>query len=104
MQVHELQSAMAELGTELSLPVRVFAAQCTLRSCGGPSFDHAGCPLCMYYTLQEAQRLISLMDESGDGLIQFWEFVEFFKPRIQNKHESNVTDVVADTLKHNASQ
>jgi hypothetical protein len=58
----------------------------------------------MYYTLQEAQRLISLMDESGDGLIQFWEFVEFFKPGIQNKHGKNVTDMVAGTLKQNASQ
>ena len=45
-----------------------------------------------------------MMDESGDGLIQFWEFVEFFKPGIQNKHGKNVTDMVAGTLKQNASQ
>ena len=54
--------------------------------------------------MQEAQKLVSLMDESGDGLIQFWEFVEFFKPGIQDKQGKNMTDMVEDTLKQNADQ
>ena len=106
VQVHELRSAMAELGTNLSLHVRTACS--VLRSCclfaarGGsvPSIDCAGGCHCF---LQEAEKLISLMDESGDGLIQFWEFVEFFKPGIKDKG-GNVTDMVEDTLKKNAGQ
>ena len=52
--------------------------------------------------LQEAEKLIALMDESGDGLIQFWEFVEFFKPGVSG--ESNIQDVINNTLKQNAEK
>ena len=34
---------------------------------------------CVFTCFQEAEKLIALIDESGDGLIQFWEFLEFFK-------------------------
>lgn len=44
------------------------------------------------------------MDESGDGLIQFWEFLDFFKPGIQDKKGINVTEMIEETLKQNAGQ
>ena len=34
---------------------------------------------CVFTCFQEAEKLITLIDESGDGLIQFWKFLEFFK-------------------------
>ena len=52
--------------------------------------------------LQEAEKLIALMDESGDGLIQFWEFVQSFKPGVSG--ESNIQDVINNTLKQNAEK
>ena len=36
---------------------------------------------------QEAEKLIQTMDTSGDGLIQFWEFVEFFKPKVDRPEQ-----------------
>ena len=36
---------------------------------------------------QEAEKLIQAMDTSGDGFIQFWEFVEFFKPKVDHPEQ-----------------
>jgi len=57
---------------------------------------------------QEAEKLIQTMDTSGDGLIQFWEFVEFFKPKVDHAEEVELggmhEDAGGDAAKNNQAQ
>jgi len=61
-----------------------------------------------YVFEQEAEKLIQTMDTSGDGLIQFWEFVEFFKPKVDHAGEVELggmhEDAGGDAAKNNQAQ
>jgi hypothetical protein len=103
LQVHQLAAAMKDLGTDLTLRVSNMSHEFSEAICR-ILLEKICCflliwrmmllPYCIewfhiifYIFEQEAEKLIQTMDTNGDGLIQFWEFVEFFKPKVDHPEQ-----------------
>ena len=124
LQVHQLAAAMKDLGTDLTLRVSNMSHEFSEAICR-ILLEKICCflliwrmmllPYCIewfhiifYIFEQEAEKLIQTMDTSGVGLIQFWEFVEFFKPKVDHAEEVELggmhEDAGGDAAKKNQAQ